>query len=242
MAKFLKTTTISSHLEDIINNAKEKLYLISPYLQINSQLKLLLDDTTRRYIKTCIVYGKEKDLNYSDKDWIDSIPRIRLYFYNSLHAKCYINEKEAIVTSMNLYTYSQQNNCEMGIYITLKDDPELYNDVLTEAERIIRQSEEIQKPKKNNKAENRDVNKWHSKQDFKEKIHYGYCIRTGIEIPFNPSSPLSFKAFSSWAKFSDEYYPEKYCHFSGEESHGETNYAKPILKKNWKDAQRMFDL
>ena len=37
-------------------------------------------------------------------------------------------------------------------------------------------------------------------------------------------------------------YLEKYCHFSGEPSNGETSFNKPILKKNWKKAKAKFNL
>jgi len=66
----------------------------------------------------------------------------------------------------------------------------------------------------------------------------GYCIRTGEEIEFNPEKPMSNKAFKMWNKYGDKDYQEKYCHFSGEPSNGETSFAKPILKKNWRKAMK----
>src|SRR5690606_23255677 len=57
--------------------------------------------------------------------------------------KCYINEELCIVTSLNLYEFSQVNNNEMGILIRRSDDAELYRDAYEEAQRIIRISEEI---------------------------------------------------------------------------------------------------
>lgn len=65
----------------------------------------------------------------------------------------------------------------------------------------------------------------------------GYCIRTGVEIPFNPERPFCYNAFVTWNKYGDENFKEKYCHFSGEPSGGETCFAKPILRKNWKKAR-----
>ena len=66
----------------------------------------------------------------------------------------------------------------------------------------------------------------------------GYCIRTGEEIEFNPERPLSNKAFKMWSKYGDKDYEEKFCHYSGEPSNGETSFAKPILRKNWKKAMK----
>lgn len=54
-----------------------------------------------------------------------------------------MNEKMCIVTSMNLYEFSQVNNNEMGILIKRDEDLELYNDTKEEAERIIRVSDEV---------------------------------------------------------------------------------------------------
>lgn len=76
---------------------------------------------------------------------------------------------------------------------------------------------------------------------IKEKVKTtGFCIRPGVEIPFNVEKPLSYDAFKSWSKYKDLDYAEKYCHFSGESSNGETCVSRPILKKNWKKANEVF--
>jgi phosphatidylserine/phosphatidylglycerophosphate/cardiolipin synthase-like enzyme len=53
---------------------------------------------------------------------------------NNLHAKCYISENEAIISSLNLYEYSQVNNDEMGILV--KSNHEMYKDIWDDAIRI----------------------------------------------------------------------------------------------------------
>lgn len=58
----------------------------------------------------------------------------------------------------------------------------------------------------------------------------GYCIRTGIEIPFNPKRPLSDKAYKSWALFGNPNYSEKFCHKTGKPSNGQTSVNNPILR------------
>jgi hypothetical protein len=64
----------------------------------------------------------------------------------------------------------------------------------------------------------------------------GFCIRTGVKIPLNPKAPFSAEAYKSWSKFGNEDFVEKYCHYSGEPSNGETSMRRPILRKNWKKA------
>ena len=246
MAEFLNTTGVSHYLTKLINNANDKLYLISPYLQLNNQLKLSLEDRHKFSIDIIIIYGKVSDINPDDSSWLQSMQGIKLLFHKDLHAKCYFNEKEAIITSMNLYMFSQQNNVEMGIYISKEKDEELYKQVATEVDRIKRGSEHrtisVQKvenkkvePKKEQLTSKTEVKKGNTHQT-------GFCIRTGVSIPFNVEKPMSYEAFKSWNKYGDKDYPEKYCHFSGEASEGKTSVGKPILSKNWKKAKEAFNL
>lgn len=48
-----------------------------------------------------------------------------------------------IITSLNLYEFSQVNNNEMGILIQRSEDGPLYKDAYEEAQRIIRISDEV---------------------------------------------------------------------------------------------------
>lgn len=54
-----------------------------------------------------------------------------------------MNEELCIVTSLNLYEFSQVNNNEMGVLIRRSEDSELYRDAYEESQRIIRISEEV---------------------------------------------------------------------------------------------------
>jgi hypothetical protein len=84
-------------------------------------------------------------------------------------------------------------------------------------------------------ADNKTVTLNNNKQEAPFKP--GFCIRTGVPIPFNPEKPLSNPAYKSWAQFNNPNFPENYCHFSGEPSNKETSVSKPILKKNWNKAK-----
>jgi len=66
-------------------------------------------------------------------------------------------------------------------------------------------------------------------KSIKKKNDMGYCIRTGVEIPFNPEQPLSKEAWKVWNKFGDAHFPEKYCHKTGKNSNGKTSMANPVL-------------
>jgi hypothetical protein len=54
-----------------------------------------------------------------------------------------MSENGCIVTSMNLYEFSQVNNNEMGIYVDATEDSSLYRDAKDEVQRILRVSEMV---------------------------------------------------------------------------------------------------
>lgn len=60
MAKFLNTTGVSYHLQQLINQAQDTLILISPYLKTNECLRQSLDDKDRMKIDIRVVYGKNE--------------------------------------------------------------------------------------------------------------------------------------------------------------------------------------
>jgi hypothetical protein len=59
---------------------------------------------------------------------------------------------------------------------------------------------------------------------------YGFCIRTGDRILFNPQRPFSENAYRSWAQYGNMDYPEKFCHKTGKPSNGKTSMRNPILR------------
>ena len=142
MAKFLSTTGTNYHLEELIKGASDRLILISPFLKLNDRMKELLADKNRLKIDVRIVYGKS-ELQPQEIEWLRGLTYIRTSFCKNLHAKCYMNEEMCIITSLNLYEFSQVNNNEMGILIQRSEDGQLYKDAYEEAQRIIRISDEV---------------------------------------------------------------------------------------------------
>lgn len=246
MAKFLNTTGVSYHLEELIKGTKDRLILISPYLQFTDRIKEHLSNLNIQKRDIRIVY-RENKLQLEENNWLESQIGIRTSLCKNLHAKCYINENEAIITSMNLYEFSQQNNNEMGIYISKAQDADLYNATLEEVQRLLTISEEIRVTVKKvtadtpPKTEKKIVEVKPSNTKSFDKPN-GFCIRTGVPIPFNVEKPMSYEAFKSWSKYGEPDFAEKFCHFSGEPSYGKTSVSKPILTKNWKKAKEIFDL
>jgi hypothetical protein len=143
-----------------------------------------------------------------------------------------MNHKTAIITSMNLYEYSQLNNTELGIIVTKEGDPQLYEQINETVKKIIRVSHEyefeIKKVEKIKtpigETEKKEINIKGKKESVKPEN--GFCIRCHSVMNLNPDKPLCSKCYPIWAKFSDPTYPEKYCHVCGKES--KQSVEKPV--------------
>lgn len=191
MAKFLDTTGVSYHLQQLINQAQDTLILISPYLKVNERLRQSLDDKDRMKIDIRVVYGKN-ELQPDQINWLKSLKFVRTSFCENLHAKCYLNESEAIITSMNLYEYSQVNNQEMGVYVTATSDPQLYDEIYNEARRLIRISDEIRLSVE--KVVEPEVKLTTKLVAENEK---GFCIRCKKEIMLNSLAPYCVDCYKN---------------------------------------------
>lgn len=281
MAKFLTGPQLNAVLHKILEEADSELILISPYIKFHDSVRSsLLTHKEKHGVAITVVFGKNEDdlgksMSKDDLYFLTTFPNIRILYERRLHAKYYANDTAALVTSMNLHSYSQNNNIEAGILTQLgllsivgsgKDDT-LDAETNQAFRRVIDQAELIfEKTPQYDKANFGLTKKYIGSIVTKDRIeeilksttsetikHFkpsgiqkpvsakpnGHCIRTGTPIPFNSKRPMSEEAFKSWSKFSNQDYPEKYCHFSGEPSNGETTFAKPILKKNWQKAKEV---
>lgn len=249
MAKFLDTRTAVSELYRLIRAAESTLILVSPYLKLSSDFRELLVDRSRHNKVTRIVFGKE-ELKPDEMEFLNSLQHVSLLFYKNLHAKCYVNDTKMIITSLNLYEFSMANNKEMGVLIDRGDpvDAQLFEDAMEEINFIQRNSlpfdpgpygdalSDEPRDASLKEVSDRPTQVSPSADTSEVEADSGYCVRTGVEIPFNLEKPLSYGAYKRWKKYGDPEYPEKFCHFSGEPSQGETSVSKPVLAKYWKKA------
>ena len=239
MAEFLTTNGVSFQIEQIIIGAKSKLVLVSPYLKLSKIFHERLKDADARNVKISIIYGKN-ELNPNETNQLAELKNIELYFFENLHAKCYFNETKMVITSMNMYEFSQINNREMGVLIDSLADSELFEKAKTEARSIVTHSKHIQinKPNQQIQIKNTSPEVVGPKQTTKKKSK-GFCIRCESRIDFNIEKPYCPDCFEIWYIYEYPDYIEDVCHHCGEEE--DTSMNKPLCKKCyniWKNPNR----
>lgn len=211
MAKFHTTGGLVGTIENLIKDAQEKLIIVSPYLQINPLLIPRFKDAAARNVAIIFVYRSDDKTTNAEMDRLKEIKGLTMYVNKHLHAKCFMNEKRALITSMNLYDYSQQNNREIGISLNAADDKELYRDALLEMESIISHSELLTKPKNAEKKEQKNILFKSAKQPTLN-TNEGYCIRCAKSVYHNPKAPFCKDCYNTWAEYGNRDYTENFCH------------------------------
>lgn len=218
MAEFLTTHATAYVIERVIQRADERLVLVTPYLQLSRTLAERLRDADRRGVRTVLVYGKD-ELNREEHQKLAELEHLSLLYLENLHAKCYLNEEQAVVGSMNLYEFSEKTNREMGVLLTREQDPEAFADALCEVESVLAAAQP-RTPKGAARTPKQQPPRAGA------PARQGTCIRCRAAIRYRPDASLCGDCYTSWACWRNENYEENFCHLCGE-SHP-TSKAKPL--------------
>lgn len=218
MAKFLTTLGSQAEIENIIDNARNRLVVISPYIRIQETLLQSLKAADRRSVKIVLVYGKD-ELKPETKSQLEQLSNLSLYFLENLHAKCFFNEESMVITSLNLYESAEGNNREMGVLISRKEDEDCFKDAVKEASVIVSSAAKVElgKPKVRTQSKTKRSTSGGTG---------GYCIRCKTLIPLNPDQPLCRDCYDEWAEWENPDYEEKFCHTCGKPT--PTTIEKPL--------------
>lgn len=236
MAEFLTTSGVSNKIEEVIMYAQNSLTLVSPYLKFNKTFYERLKDASVRGVNIQIVYGKE-ELNASERKKLSDLDSLDLFFFENLHAKCYFNEDNMVITSMNMYEFSLQNNREMGVFYNRENDPEIFERASNETKSIIQSSKSIQLNNAIKKGNSQKFNDYSQSKYNYQKPLTGFCIRCKSDIPLDFERPYCRHCFSIWSQFSNPEYQEQSCHKCGKNSN--TSIIKPSCYPCYKKYQTM---
>jgi hypothetical protein len=121
----LNTTELNNEIEDMFKREKAFLLILSPYLQIHKKLETILSMSKANIT---IVYRECKNAD----EIKNNLSNVTFLQVNNLHAKAYISQTHTIITSLNMYEYSQINNFELGVLIENEKEEKLTNKIKEE--------------------------------------------------------------------------------------------------------------
>ena len=137
--KIINPNEISTKISTLFLEARSKIIIVSPYIKISEWKKMLIN------LERCQSKGIEIDCYYRDVNDTDLriLERLdmNLYQIEGLHAKLFFNESQVIVSSMNLYEYSDINSIDIGMLYQREEE---YQEVFAYFEKYI-QSRRVEK-------------------------------------------------------------------------------------------------
>jgi hypothetical protein len=167
----------------------------------------------------------------SERERLKSVSHLTLYFCENLHAKCYLNEQEMVITSQNLYETSGAGNREMAVLFSRHE--RVYKDAIREVDSIVLASKLVQgRPMEADllsgaKAKIRST-------PAQNRQPAGCCIRCSKRIYLNRESPLCPECYSSWAQWENADYFEQFCHRCGRSA--SVTFARPLCDECFRDS------
>ena len=125
--RFLTTKAIGYYLEKMLEEASEKIVIVSPYIKMSLRVCDILRQKIMEGVEVTIIHRE----NFENKELATKVIKRK-----NLHAKCFMTEKSVIVGSMNLYEYSQLNNDEMAFFVENDGRTGIFDEIEKEIERI----------------------------------------------------------------------------------------------------------
>lgn len=252
VARFLTTKGCLAEIEAVITSAQSRLVLITPFVQITDAHARRLRDAAARGVKTVLVC-RHDSLKPDVQAFFAGLDGCEVYDDPSLHAKCFVGERGLVLTSLNLYGASEQNN-EMGVWLDAEDDRRAYTDAVAEAASIqqharcvttpkvrwgafLRPAAPQEKPARKPKGASEHTATARRKAPAKRKARRsdeGMCLRCGDRIPFDPGRPYCLGCFREWAKWEDPTYQDRFCHACGIPE-GTASMEKPLCYGCYKE-------
>ena len=225
MNKVLSNHHILPTIIDLINNAKEYVVLISPYIDLSEHMLKSISGAHKKGVKVKVVYRSPNFSERMDSTPIDiedlEIIGVDVYHIDDLHTKLYLSEKSSIITSMNLYDHSATSNEEIAVYT---DDEKIHKGFRGYSKDLIKRSVKTD--------ELSDGQKLHMKRFENDPFpQNSFCIRCKKEKDYNPYRPYCYECYTKWKSESQPSKPikEVYCSICGEEK--DVYFKKPNCEK-----------
>jgi len=97
---------------ELLDKAYKEVVFITPYLKVSSAIGKAIRRNSERGI-TIFIIIRDENLEKA-KNEVKRFDNVIVFAHPNVHAKCYYNEYNVIITSMNLYASTEGENREIG--------------------------------------------------------------------------------------------------------------------------------
>jgi phosphatidylserine/phosphatidylglycerophosphate/cardiolipin synthase-like enzyme len=251
----LSGTDISGEVLKLIDGAKERLLLVTPYFDPWDRLKMEIRRACGRpglRVGLLLRGGEDKEKQEAKAAEIRSFGAAVEYL-SRLHAKIYLSESTAIVSSMNLLKSSAIDSWEVAIRLDRTADAAGYADVQRAAGELVQRA--VEERKMNTPtgfaavtrvfeaalqeltksaapaAPARQASQKAAPRPARGRAPAGACIRCAASIALNAERPYCATCYASWVRYQNPEYGENHCHSCGAVT--PTSMVKPLCRTCW---------
>lgn len=232
--KFLKTYQLTTEIINLISSTKSYCYIISPYIKIWPQLDRVLNEASAKRIFLTFVIREDPKSNYLIEK-LNKEYGFEVIIIKDLHIKLYLNESKCLLSTMNLYDASQQNNLELGFEIP--DSKNVKKDII-ETYILADSTAKVYKGKFDSDRIELLENVKKAKNIL---IQNGFCVECDASIiaDFNPWNPNKIRCYECYSNSRDLSLKIKFCHYCGKKLESRSkipfhNECEEQIKVYWK--------
>ena len=248
MVEVLYDEAVLPSVIELAESARSQLVLVSPYNDFPGHLRNAVEQAAKRRVSVTAVCRSDHaqsdnaQRERAHREWLTRL-EVRVYLVEQLHSKIYLNESQAIVTSMNLLKGSAVDLKEVALRVRdTKVIEEINNYIKT---RLIDNAANVDpKPRPSQPSARPDtagvfatvgksvLDVIKRRMDRKQ----GYCIRCGNDISFNTKKPYCLDCYHKWDRSGRKFdYPERHCHRCGRES--QPSFVRPQCLECFKETR-----
>ncbi len=186
---------IGAKISTLITEANEKFYAVTPFLDLSDWKKMLisLENAVKRGVEVKFYFREIKDKDFQVLYKLG----VELNQIKGLHTKLYINESETIVSSMNLYEFSDLYSIDIALHFKESND---YNKIYNYFVKYI-----LSKKNHENYISQTEKDKLVSLHNFLESRFSEYRINKGSDYLFSRNLVPIFDLFIRPTKIKLKY-------------------------------------
>ncbi|MCP3141435.1 phospholipase D-like domain-containing protein [Pyxidicoccus xibeiensis] len=241
-----KTQTVS-RLYQLLDEAQKFVFLVTPYLSIEKLRDVerkLRSALNRKVSVVLIIRAEDASTRRPSEAGVEMLRNLvqaglALGTVPDLHAKIYMSERRAIITSLNLLDSSFNNSIEVGMGMT-DSRPEfkqlfslIQKDILPNCQKSVPFLADLD-------DEDIPFGDDDEGDNLSDDDAKGHCIRCGTELELDTDRPYCEPHYAVWARFSNPDYTDRFCHGCGDEHPATKN--KPFCRGCYREHRDRFGL
>lgn len=141
-AEFLSPVGTSYQIDRLISEANSEIVFCAPVMKLHESVILRFQQADQRNVRITLLFGKERN-QIRGQRWFKEFKNLRILHHDKLNTFLFRNEKEIILTSMDLADLSGSQHRDMGLLISKLRDRKAYEDGIYEQELLIEHAEEM---------------------------------------------------------------------------------------------------